>query len=109
MEDIASIEALLATYAPRPEAFMWFLGAGTSRTAGMPTAADLIWDLKFSRYGRAENQSVRFQDISNHVLRARVQSYFDSRGAPAASDPKEYPFYFEMAFAGLHPVWMTPA
>src|SRR5262249_48827946 len=24
---------------------MWFLGAGASRTAGMPTATDIIWDL----------------------------------------------------------------
>jgi hypothetical protein len=25
---------------------MWFLGAGTSRTAGMPTATDIIWRFK---------------------------------------------------------------
>lgn len=26
--------------------FMWFLGAGAPRSAGLPTAYNLIWDLK---------------------------------------------------------------
>ena len=26
--------------------FMWFLGAGAPRSAGLPTAYDIIWDLK---------------------------------------------------------------
>lgn len=35
---------------------MWFLGAGASRTAGMPTANDLIWNLKRRYYCVQENQ-----------------------------------------------------
>ena len=34
----------------RPQNFVWFLGAGTSRSAGLPTATDIIWDLKRRYY-----------------------------------------------------------
>jgi len=36
----------IARYVQSAPQIMWFLGAGTSRTAGMPTATDIIWDLK---------------------------------------------------------------
>ena len=40
----------LRHYIPNAPQIMWFLGAGTSRSAGMPTATDLIWDLKLRYY-----------------------------------------------------------
>lgn len=33
-------------YCLRPQNFAWFLGAGTSRAAGLPTATDILWDIK---------------------------------------------------------------
>jgi hypothetical protein len=41
---------------------MWFLGAGTSRTAGLPTATDIIWDLKHRYYCLHENQDLQSHD-----------------------------------------------
>ncbi|MCG3165548.1 MAG: hypothetical protein POELPBGB_01316 [Bacteroidia bacterium] len=78
--------------------FMWFLGAGTSRTAGMPTAMDLIWDLKVKYYCREENQDIKNHDINNEVVKKRVQSYMDSKNFPKLWSPEEYSFYFELTF-----------
>lgn len=78
--------------------FMWFLGAGTSRTAGMPTAVDLIWDLKLKYYCREENQDIKAHDINNENIKNRIQSYMDSKGFPKLWSPEEYSFYFELTF-----------
>lgn len=37
-------------YIANTSQIMWFLGAGTSRTAGLPTATDIIGDLKVNYY-----------------------------------------------------------
>lgn len=77
---------------------MWFLGAGTSRTAGMPTATDIIWELKRKYYCVKENQDIRQHDINNDAVKRKVQSYMDSKGFPAAWSPEEYSFYFDLTF-----------
>lgn len=77
---------------------MWFLGAGTSRTAGMPTAVDLIWNLKRRYYCLQENQDIQRHDISKASVRQRIQSYMDSRGFPELWSNEEYSFYFELLF-----------
>src|ERR1035441_3585246 len=41
-------------FCTRPQNFAWFLGAGASATAGLPTAADILWDLKRRYYSREE-------------------------------------------------------
>lgn len=77
---------------------MWFLGAGTSRTAGMPTATDLIWDLKLKYYCREENQDIRTHDINNESIKARIQAFMQSKGFPELWSAEEYSFYFELTF-----------
>jgi len=77
---------------------MWFLGAGTSRSANMPTANDLIWDLKLKYYCLQENQDIKQHDITNETIKTRIQSYMDSKGFPAIWSPEEYSFYFELNF-----------
>ena len=85
-------------YCARPQNFSWFLGAGASRSAGLPTATDIIWDLKCRYYCREENQDVSRQDIQNHSVRARIQSFMESRGFPQPWSNEEYPTYFEKIF-----------
>jgi hypothetical protein len=82
----------------RPQNFAWFLGAGTSRTAGLPTANDVIWDLKRRYYCREENQEISRQDIQNKAVKARIQSFMESRGFPAQWAENEYTTYFEKIF-----------
>lgn len=77
---------------------MWFLGAGTSRTAGMPTAADIIWDLKRKYYCLQENQDLQAHDINNKAIRLKIQTYLDSKNFPALRSAEEYSFYFNLTF-----------
>lgn len=77
---------------------MWFLGAGTSRSAGLPTATDIIWDLKHRYYCLHENQDYQKHDINNHAIKNKIQSYMDSQGFPHLWSPEEYSFYFDLTF-----------
>jgi hypothetical protein len=85
-------------YCARPSGFAWFLGAGSSRASGLPTATDIIWDLKRRYYCKQENQDISRQDIQNTAVRERIQAFMDSRGFPADRSDDEYATYFEKIF-----------
>ena len=89
---------LVARICDRPPNYAWFLGAGASRAAGLPTATDIIWDLKRRQYCREENQDIERQDLQNSAVRDRLQAYFDARGFPSLGDSDEYSAYFERIF-----------
>ena len=89
---------LVARICERPAGYAWFLGAGASRAAGLPTAADIIWDIKRRHYAREENRRVARHDLQNTAVKERIQSFFDSRGFPALGAPDEYAAYFERVF-----------
>lgn len=82
----------------RPQNFGWFLGAGVSRMSGLPTATDIIWDLKRRYYCREENQEINRQDMQSGAVKSRVQGFMDSRGFPALWADHEYTTYFEKIF-----------
>lgn len=88
----------LKHYISNASQLMWFLGAGTSRTAGMPAATDIIWDLKIRLYCLLENQEINNHDLNNETIRKKIQSYFDGLDYPPLWDPSEYSFYFEKTF-----------
>jgi NAD-dependent SIR2 family protein deacetylase len=88
----------IARYVQSAPQIMWFLGAGTSRTAGMPTATDIIWDLKRNYYCRQENQDIQQHDINNESVKRKIQSYMDSKSFPALWSAEEYSFYFDLTF-----------
>ena len=77
---------------------MWFLGAGTSRSSGLPAAADLIWDLKRQYYCAKENQDIQAHNVSNFAIKAKIQNYFDGKGCPEVWSNEEYSYYFELVF-----------
>ena len=56
MAELIDQKELTKLFCARPQNFAWFLGAGTSRSAGLPTAGDVIWDLKRQIYCNEENQ-----------------------------------------------------
>lgn len=85
-------------YTSKSGQIMWFLGAGVSRTAGMKTANDLIWDLKLKHYCLNENQILESHDINNQTIKDKIQSYMNSQGYPKLWSPEEYSFYFELTF-----------
>jgi hypothetical protein len=75
------------------------LGAGASATS-VSTAGDLIWDFKRQLYcSDTRTPLANLADLGDQTVRLRLQRYFDERGRfPAAGDPSEYSFYFELAF-----------
>ena len=89
---------LVSRVCDRPQNYAWFLGAGASRAAGLPTATDIIWDLKRRHYCREENHDIDRHDLQNNAVRERIQSYFDSRGFPSLWDDNEYTVYFDRIF-----------
>jgi hypothetical protein len=93
--DQAQIVGLITT---RPQNFAWFLGAGASHSAGLPTASDLLWLMKRTYYRQEESQAVSVQDLQNPAVRARIQSFMLSRGFPAEWVDDEYPTYFQKIF-----------
>ena len=82
----------------RPQNMAWFLGAGASRSAGLPSATDILWDLKRHYYCREENQEITRQDIQNDAVRTRIQTFMESRGFPSEWADREYETYFEKLF-----------
>ncbi|HUK22498.1 MAG TPA: SIR2 family protein [Gemmatimonadales bacterium] len=81
-----------------PQNFAWFLGAGASRAAGLPTATDVLWDMKRRYYCQQENQEITRHDVHNPAVRERIQAYFDSRNFPSQGALNEYSAYFEKIF-----------
>ena len=66
---------LTSTFCIKPQQFAWFLGAGTSAVAGLPTAWDIMWDLKRRHYCRAESQDISRQDVQIEAIRAAYNVY----------------------------------
>lgn len=87
-------------FALRAGNLMWFLGAGASASAGIPTAGDMVWEFKQLLYvsqRRVALQSV--SDLSNPAIRGQLQAHIDSIGTlPAAGSPDEYASLFEAVY-----------
>lgn len=98
LHDNCSEQEFLGHFVQNARQLMWFLGAGATRTAGMPTAADIILDLKRKYYCLQENQNLQTHELSNQAIRRKIQDYLDSRGFPNAQSPDEYSFYFDLTF-----------
>ncbi len=95
------LNVFLKDFIQSPSHMMWFLGAGTSVSANLPTANDIIWDLKYKYYCIAENQTINEHDRYNKAIRASVQAYLNSKsGFPELWAPEEYSFYFDLLFKG---------
>lgn len=85
----------------RAEKLMWFLGAGTSAAAGIPTASDMAWEFKQRLYisqRRLTPSSVA--DLSNPLVRSLLQEHIDASGRyPAFGAPDEYAALFEAVWS----------
>lgn len=88
-------------YPLRANNLAWFFGAGSSVSAGVPSAYDLIWDFKRRIY--CADQSYRlslFNNLTDPAIRQQIQGYFDSQSdCPPVDSTEEYSYYFERAFS----------
>ena len=83
----------------RARNLMWFLGAGASASAGLPTALDMAWEFKqklFVSQRRGSLQAV--SDLSHPTVRDRLQVHIDSLGLPPSGAPGEYAALFEAVY-----------
>lgn len=84
----------------RAEKLMWFLGAGASAAAGIPTATDMVWEFKqlllVTQRGVPRSAVA---DLSNPAITDRLQAYIDaSERFPKLGADLEYADLFEAAF-----------
>lgn len=77
-----------------------FLGAGTSISAGIPSAGAMTWEFKRKLYcSELKINEERFKDIESESNRRELQEYFDSKGGfPPRGNPAEYSYYFEKCY-----------
>lgn len=79
---------------------MWFLGAGASASAGLPTAMDMIWEFKRLLFV-SQNPSWRpaSLDLSQPSTRNRIDAHIESLGnMPSSGAPDEYAALFEATY-----------
>ena len=79
---------------------MWFLGAGASASAGLPTAMDMIWEFKkvlFVSQNRSWGQTS--VDLSQPAVRNRIDAHIESlESMPSPGAPDEYAMLFEASY-----------
>lgn len=84
----------------RAPQLMWFLGAGASASAGLPTAADMVWEFKRELYVSQQKVSRKsLADLSNPAVQAKLQTHIDSlQNMPEFGAADEYAALFEKVY-----------
>lgn len=87
-------------FAIRPNGLMWFLGAGASASAGIPTAWDMILEFKKLLYASQPGVNPASVDnLSDRKVMSRLQDYVDSLAVfPPYGAPDEYAALFEATY-----------
>ena len=93
-----TLEEFLVIYTIRAPQLMWFVGAGSSAAAGIPTAGDLIWKFKQTLYCASQKISVKsVEDLTSPIVQQRLTRYFEGL-FPAPGAPDEYAAFFEATY-----------
>ncbi len=94
------LPSFLRLFEKRAANIIWFLGAGASRSAGIKTGWDMIWDFKRSIYrSHKKIPASALPDNADWKTHKLLQDFFDNEeGYPPANDPSEYAAYFEAAY-----------
>ena len=87
-------------FSMRSGSLMWFLGAGASAAAGIPTAGDMIWEFKQQLYVSKRRVALTsVADLSNPAVRRLLQDFIASDcDFPAPDAPEEYAALFEAVY-----------
>ncbi|ACE84072.1 SIR2 family protein [Cellvibrio japonicus] len=88
-----------STFCLRPEQFAWFLGAGASASAGIPTGYSMILDFKKHLFCQLSKISPREVDANDPLWQQRIDLFFSTRSElPPPDDPTEYAKAFEAVY-----------
>lgn len=83
----------------RPNLVAWFLGAGASAAAGIPTGYAMIRDFKAQIFCRETNLSKREIDTADTIWVDRIDAFFRQTSLlPPDGDPTEYAKAFEAVY-----------
>jgi hypothetical protein len=87
------------TFSTRAPRLAWFIGAGCSAAAGIPTGYDMIVDFKARLFCRDTSLPRREIDAADPLWIERICEHFDAkRGMPANGHPSEYSAFFEAVY-----------
>src|SRR5580693_1172784 len=99
MAEVITSAEFSTTYALRPEQFAWFLGAGASASAGIPTGVAMIREFKKQLFCRSVGVPTRQVDSTDPLWISRIEEFFRSRTLlPASGEPSEYSAAFEAVY-----------
>lgn len=88
----------LNTFKEKNKYLMWFLGAGASVSAGVPTATNLITQFKINIFCKNTGETPRlFNDLSNYTTRQNLENYFLVNKIIPQKGDNDYAYYFELA------------
>lgn len=91
------VAEFLRRHGSRAPSLMWFLGAGASAAAGVPTAGQMIWDFKRSIFCSEERVALlACENLEDPAVRGRIQRHFQAPH-PTEGATEEYAHYFELA------------
>lgn len=80
----------------RPTQYAWFLGAGASAAAGIPTGYAMITDFKKRIFCQLAGVKLKDVDADDPLWIERINSFLAARSdLPPPGDPKEYAAAFE--------------
>ncbi|WP_240125821.1 SIR2 family protein [Thermomonas alba] len=88
-----------STFCLRPQQFAWFLGAGASASAGIPTGYAMIQDFKKRLFCQLSGVKQREVDANDPIWIERINLFFSRRAVlPPPDDPTEYAAAFEAVY-----------
>ncbi len=88
-----------STFCLNPKQFIWFLGAGTSASAGIPTGYAMIQDFKKRLFCQISGVNPREVDANDPLWQNRIEFFLKTRNLlPPKNDPAEYATSFESIY-----------
>lgn len=95
----ADLSTFARSFALDPSRWAWFLGAGASAAANVPTGNHMIAEFKAQMFSDALNIPLREIDTGDPLWIDRIQAHFASTAIlPPSGDPDEYAAAFEAAY-----------
>lgn len=89
-------------FALQPNRYAWFLGAGASASAGIPTGYAMIRDFKTRLFCEEANLPHKEVDATDPLWVQRIEDFFKRRAIlPPAGDPTEYARAFEVVYPNV--------
>jgi len=83
----------------RPQSLAWFLGAGASASAGIPTGYAMITDFKKRFFCQLSGTPLRDVDADDPLWVTRINSFLATRSSlPPPNDPAEYAEAFNAVY-----------